>query len=137
LIPDFDGAVFSWKWKEQYGCGQVLHGSATTTEASVEQYKNSQESLKGLGEALRHQPENGRQVEKAYSVGDLPTGPKEPKSTVLTEEEETSLLPSNGNTLLTLDDCLCAPTDESRADTLVSASLPTASRYLPTARGRG
>ena len=68
--------------------GQVLHGSATTTEAIRRAIQNSQESLRQL--ARRHGI-NQKTVTKwknRTSVADLPTGPKEPKSSVLWVEEE-------------------------------------------------
>ena len=45
---------------------------------------------------------------KRSSVADLPTGPKEPKSTVLSIEEEAIIVAFRRHTLLPLDDCLYA-----------------------------
>jgi transposase-like protein len=45
---------------------------------------------------------------KRVSVADLPTGPKEPKSTVLSIEEEAVIVAFRKHTLLPLDDCLYA-----------------------------
>ncbi len=45
---------------------------------------------------------------KRVSVSDLPTGPKEPKSTVLSIEEEAIIVAFRRYTLLPLDDCLYA-----------------------------
>ena len=45
---------------------------------------------------------------KRATVEDLKTGPKEPRSTVLTEEEEVAVVAFLGHTLLPLDDCLYA-----------------------------
>ena len=42
------------------------------------------------------------------SVADVPTGPKDPKSTVLTIEEEAIVVAFRRHTLLPLDDCLYA-----------------------------
>jgi transposase InsO family protein len=42
------------------------------------------------------------------SVADVPTGPKEPKSTVLTADEEAVIVAFRRHTLLALDDCLYA-----------------------------
>ena len=42
------------------------------------------------------------------SVTDLPTGPKEPHSTVLSLEEEAIIVALRKHTLLPLDDCLYA-----------------------------
>jgi hypothetical protein len=43
------------------------------------------------------------------STADLSTGPKQPKSTVLSIEEEATIVAFRRHTLLPLDDCLYAP----------------------------
>jgi hypothetical protein len=86
--------------------GQILHGSATTTEAIRRAIQNSQESLRALA---RHYGINQKTVakwKKRTSVTDVPTGPKEPRSTVLTVEEEGIIIAFRKHTLLPLDDCL-------------------------------
>ena len=45
---------------------------------------------------------------KRRSLADLPTGPKEPKSTVLSIEDEAIIVAFRRHTLLPLDDCLYA-----------------------------
>ena len=45
---------------------------------------------------------------KRQTVDDLKTGPKEPRSTVLTEAEEAAIVAFRRHTLLPLDDCLYA-----------------------------
>ena len=45
---------------------------------------------------------------KRSSVADLPTGPREPKSTVLSVEDEAIVVAFRRHTLLPLDDCLYA-----------------------------
>jgi hypothetical protein len=45
--------------------GQVLHGSATTTEAVRRAIQHSQESLRGLAKRYGVNPKTGRQVESA------------------------------------------------------------------------
>jgi hypothetical protein len=45
---------------------------------------------------------------KRATVEDLKTGPKEPRSTVLTEAEEAMIVAFRRHTLLPLDDCLYA-----------------------------
>ena len=47
-------------------------------------------------------------MEQADFVADLPTGPKEPRSTVLSIEEEAIIVAFRRHTLLPLDDCLYA-----------------------------
>ena len=88
--------------------GQVLHGSATTTEAVRRAIQNSQESVRVL--ATRHgiNPKTVAKWKKRTAVADLPTGPKAPKSTVLTVEEEAIIVAFRRHTLLPLDDCLYA-----------------------------
>jgi transposase-like protein len=88
--------------------GQVLHGSATTTEAVRRAIQNSQESLRAL--ATRHgiNQKTVAQWKKRTSVADLPTGPKNPKSTILSADEEAVIVAFRRHTLLPLDDCLCA-----------------------------
>ncbi|PVE23627.1 IS481 family transposase, partial [Microvirga sp. KLBC 81] len=88
--------------------GQVLHGSATTTEAVRRAIQNSQESLRAL--AMRHgiNPKTVAKWKKRTSVADLPTGPKNPESTVLSADEEAVIVAFRRHTLLPLDDCLYA-----------------------------
>jgi len=88
--------------------GQVLHGCATTTEAVRRAIQNSQESLRTL--AARHgiNPKTVAKWKKRGSVADLPTGPKQPKSTVLSLEDEAIIIAFRKHTLLPLDDCLYA-----------------------------
>jgi transposase-like protein len=67
--------------------GQVLHGSATTTEAVRRAIQHSQESLRTLARRHGINPKTVAKWKKRSSVTDLPTGPKDPKSTVLTIAE--------------------------------------------------
>ena len=86
--------------------GQVLHGSATTTEAVRRAIQHSQESLRALATRYGVNQKTVAKWRKRQSVSDLPTGPKEPKSTVLTVEEEAIIVAFRRHTLLPLDDCL-------------------------------
>ena len=86
--------------------GQILHGSATTTEAIRRAIQNSQESLMGLAKRYGINPKTVAKWRKRNSVADLLTGPKVPKSTVLTIEEEAIVVAFRKHTLLPLDDCL-------------------------------
>src|SRR3974390_179004 len=88
--------------------GQVLHGSATTTEAVRRAIQHSQESLRALAKRHGVNPKTVAKWKARHSVADLPTGPKEPKSTVLTVEEEAMVVAFRRHTLLPLDDCLYA-----------------------------
>ena len=88
--------------------GQVLHGSATTTEAVRRAIQNSEESLRALSKRYGINQKTVAKWKKRTSVADLPTGPKEPKSTVLSVEEEAVIVAFRKHTLLPLDDCLYA-----------------------------
>src|SRR5579864_6005597 len=88
--------------------GQVLHGSATTTTAIRRAIQHSQESLRTLARRHGINPKTVAKWKKRSSVTDLPTGPKHPKSTVLTMEEEAMVVAFRRHTLLPLDDCLYA-----------------------------
>lgn len=86
--------------------GQVLHGSATTTEAIRRAIQNSQESLRALAKRYGINQKTVAKWKKRGSVTDLPTGPKDAKSTVLSIEEEAMIITFRRHTLLPLDDCL-------------------------------
>jgi transposase len=88
--------------------GQVLHGSATTTEAIRRAIQNSQESLRALAKRYGINQKTVVKWKGRTSVTDLPTGPKDPKSTVLSIEEEAIIVAFRKHTLLPLDDCLYA-----------------------------
>jgi len=88
--------------------GQVLHGSATTTAAVRRALQRSQESLRALAQRHGINPKTVAKWKKRSSVADLPTGPKQPTSTVLSTEEEAIIVAFRRHTLLPLDDCLYA-----------------------------
>src|SRR6202051_4221714 len=88
--------------------GQVLHGSATTTEAVRRAIQHSQESLRALAKRYGVNPKTIAKWKSRTSVSDLRTGPKEPRSTVLSVEEEAVVVAFRRHTLLPLDDCLYA-----------------------------
>src|ERR1700720_458473 len=88
--------------------GQVLHGSATTTEAVRRAIQHSQESLRALAKRYGVNPKTIAKWKARTSVSDLPTGPKAPRSTVLSVEEEAVVIAFRRHTLLPLDDCLYA-----------------------------
>jgi len=86
--------------------GQILHGSATTTEAIRRAIQNSEESLRALSARYGINQKTVVKWRKRTSVADLPTGPKDAKSTVLTPDEEAMIVAFRRHTLLPLDDCL-------------------------------
>lgn len=88
--------------------GQILHGSATTTEAIRRAIQNSEESLRALSARYGINQKTVAKWRKRTSVADLPTGPKDAKSTVLSLDEEAMIVAFRRHTLLPLDDCLYA-----------------------------
>ncbi|EJT02527.1 integrase, catalytic region, partial [Rhizobium sp. CCGE 510] len=88
--------------------GQVLHGSATTTEAIRRAIQNSEESLRTLSKRYGINQKTVAKWKKRTSLVDLPTGPKTPHSTTLSLEEEAVIVAFRRHTLLPLDDCLYA-----------------------------
>ena len=94
--------------------GQVLHGSATTTATIRRAIQHSQESLRGLSKRYGINQKTVAKWKKRGSVADLPTGPKEPKSTVLSVEDEAIIVAFRHHTLLPLDDCLLPCSRQSR-----------------------
>ena len=88
--------------------GQVLHGSATTTAAIRRAIQHSQESLRGLAKRYGINQKTVAKWKQRSSVADRPTGPKDPRSTVLSVEDEAVIVAFRRHTLLPLDDCLYA-----------------------------
>ena len=88
--------------------GQVLHGCATTTEAVRRAIQHSQESLRVLARRYGINPKTVAKWKQRSSVVDLPTGPKDAKSSILSVEDEAIIAAFRRHTLLPLDDCLYA-----------------------------
>ncbi len=88
--------------------GQVLHRSATTTEAIRRAIQHSQESMRSLARRHGINPKTVAKWKKRESTADRRTGPTVPRSTVLTVEQEAILVAFRKHTLLPLDDCLYA-----------------------------
>jgi len=88
--------------------GQVLHGSATTTEAIRRAIQHSQESLRALAKRYGINQKTVAKWRGRDTVGDRRTGPRAPRSTVLSIEDEAIIVAFRRHTLLPLDDCLYA-----------------------------
>src|SRR3954471_2093103 len=88
--------------------GQVHHGSATTTAAIRRAIQHSQESLRALAKRYGVNQKTIAKWKRRTSVADVRTGPTEPRSTVLSIEEEAVVVAFRRHTLLPLDDCLYA-----------------------------
>src|SRR5918995_1940973 len=88
--------------------GQVLHGSATTTEAVRRAIQARQESVRAAAKRFGISPTTVQKWRKRQTTADARMGPKEPRSTALTPEEEAVVVAFRRHTLLALDDCLYA-----------------------------
>jgi len=93
---------------ERSTMGQVLHSSATTTKTVRRAIQNSQESLRTLAKRYGINQKTVAKWKKRTSVDDLTTGPKNPRSSVLSPEDETAIVAFQKRNLLPLDDCLYA-----------------------------
>ena len=88
--------------------GQVLHGSATTTKAVRRAIQHSQESIRVLAGRYGINPKTVAKWKSRQSISDLPTGPKQSRSSVLSVEQEAVIVAFRQHSLLPLDDCLYA-----------------------------
>jgi transposase InsO family protein len=86
--------------------GQVLHGSARTTEAVRRALQLRQESVRAAARRYGVSPTTIQKWRKRSTTADARMGPKEPRSTVLTLDEEAIIVAFRRHTLLPLDDCL-------------------------------
>ena len=118
--------------------GQVLHGSATTTEAVRRAIQHSQESLGPWPSAMASTQRPSRSGDSAARSPTAQPGREEPRSTVLAAEDEAIIVAFRRHTLLPLDDCLYAL--QATIPYLTRSSLHrclSAPRHRSTTRGRG
>jgi hypothetical protein len=74
--------------------GQILHGSVRTTEAVRRAVQQSRESISKLSECYHLHPKTVAKWKKRTHVHDAPMGPKQPRSRILTLEEEEVFCPT-------------------------------------------
>ena len=89
--------------------GQILHGSAQRRRRSVERYNIVKRARGGACEALRLQPEDGRQVKRGPPFPTCRQDPSSPDRPSCQQEEEALVVAFRRHSLLPLDDCLYAP----------------------------
>src|SRR3954449_9759731 len=88
--------------------GQVLHGCATTTETVRRAIQARQESVRAAARRYGLSPTTVQKWGSRQTSTDARMGPKEPRSSVLSLEEEAVIVAFRRHTLLPLDDCLYA-----------------------------
>jgi len=118
FIPGIDGSFLSSESREALWARFFMEapqslssgGQSPTrgTKAIRRAIQHSQESLRVLAKRYGINPKTVAKWKKRTSVADLPTGPREPRSTVLSVEEEAVIVAFRRYTLLPLDDCLYA-----------------------------
>jgi transposase InsO family protein len=86
--------------------GQVLHGSARTTEAVRRAIQLREESVRVLAKRYGVSPTTVQKWRRRSTTADAKMGPKDARSTVLTPDEEAIIVAFRRHTLLPLDDCL-------------------------------
>lgn len=84
--------------------GQIRHGCATTTHAIRAAIQRSQASNAALSRELGINVKTVAKWRKRATVEDRKTSPSEPRSTVLSEEEEAMIVAFRRHTLLPLDE---------------------------------
>src|SRR5260221_13271776 len=84
--------------------GQILHGSAKTTHAVRAAIQRSKASIQELASRYDLNPKTVMKWRKRAFLYDAPMGPKVPRSTVLSAEEEALAVAFRKHTLLPLDD---------------------------------
>src|SRR3954453_15829365 len=88
--------------------GQVLHGCATTTETVRRAIQARQESVRAAAKRYGVSPTTVQKCRSRQASTDARMGPKEPRSSVLSLEEEAVIVAFRRHPLLPLDDCLYA-----------------------------
>ncbi len=88
--------------------GQIRHGCATTTHSVRAAIQRSQASISELSRELGVNPKTVAKWRKRQSVEDQKTGSREPRSTILSQDEEDMVVAFRRHTLLPLDDRLYA-----------------------------
>ena len=91
--------------------GQVLHGCAKTTHAVRAELQRSEASAAQLAQKFGINEKTVLKWRKRQSVEDLPMGPKERRSTVLTSMEEAAIVALRVQARLPLDDVYIALKD--------------------------
>jgi hypothetical protein len=88
--------------------GQVLHGSATTLDPIHRAIQHSQGSLRAQAQRYGVNQKTVAKWKRRTTVADVPIGPKDARSTVLSVADEAIIVAFRKLTLLPLDDCLYA-----------------------------
>src|SRR5215212_8955002 len=115
--------------------GQVLHGSATTTEAVRRAIQLRQESVRALAKRYGVSQTTIQKWRKRSTTADAPMGPKQPRSTVLTPEEEAIIVRLPASHLAAARRLpLRPPAHHPAPHAILAAPVPRTARDQPAAR---
>ncbi len=117
--------------------GQILHGSARTTEAVRRAIQRSEASVRTLARRHGISPTTVQKWRKRTHANDARMGPKAIHSTVLTTEEEAMVVAFRRHTLLPLDDCASIASTRSAASTASNIASPSRTIRGPMDRSSG
>jgi transposase-like protein len=95
------------EWKDALWA-KFSTGAPQPTRAVRREIQHSGGSLRALAKRYGINQKTVAKWKRRTSVADVPTGPKEPRSTVLSIEDEAVVVAFRRHTLLPLDDCLYA-----------------------------
>ena len=98
--------ILSQEWKDALWNKFVMAAPRPCTPSGLRYSNRTLRSLSGA-ESLGS-PQGGRQVAQASTLKDQKTGPKEPRSTILSEDAEAMVVAVRRHSLLPLDDGIYA-----------------------------
>ena len=107
MIPGFRGARLSPEHKEALW-DRFFTGAPRPRTPSEQRYELTQASIAQLSRTHGLNPKTVAKWKRRTSVEDRRTGPREPRSSSLTAEQEAVVVAFRRHTLLPLDDCLYA-----------------------------
>ena len=115
MVETAPSSVSGFRAQRRTRAGLHLLASPVSFRRATQTYKavrraiqHSQASLRALANRYGINQKTVRKWRNRSSATDLPTGPKKPRSTVLSVEEEAVVVAFRRHTLLPLDDCLYA-----------------------------
>ena len=106
MIPGFESAIFSTDWKDAYeeNSSRERHDNRGGPSRTAKYARD----LRTLATRYSVNPKTILKWKKLSTVADLPTGPRQAKSSPLSAHEEAIVIAIRRHILLPFDDCLYA-----------------------------
>mgnify|MGYP005681678507 CR=1 FL=1 len=105
-------------------------GAPRPRSQSELQIQRSQASISELSRELGINPKTVAKWRKRQTVKDGKTGPREPRSTVLSQAEEGMIVAFRRHTMLPLEDCLCPSAIDPTSHTVSPASVSAKAGHI-------